>query len=386
MNKTIRSILPFLISGFLFSIILSSTAYFNSTFIETNFLNTKPGIWYTIGSIIVLFVSLRLPHIQSKIGNRKLILIVLSILSLSLLGLSMPASPISLLFFVTFLATGTITLSSLDIFIEKYSSDEFTGRIRGIYLTSLNLAWIFSPLLGSLFIGESENFGLLYKIAFFMSLIVIIVVSISSKNFIDDKYKHHELKDFILALKDKNIRGTLALQFTLQFFYAWMVIYTPIYLHESLGIPWAAIGKMFLIMLVPFVLIQYPLGRMADKKHDEKEFLTFGFLIAAISTAVFGIAGGGSIIFLAIILFFTRIGAATIEIMNESYFFKQIGSNEPTKVAIFRMMYPSAYIIAPIIAIPILLKNNFSLFYLILSIILASMVLIINNLKQTKKS
>ncbi|HRH30766.1 MAG TPA: MFS transporter [Candidatus Paceibacterota bacterium] len=381
MSKTIRAILPFLISGFLFSMILSSTAYFNSTFIETNFLNTKPGIWYTIGSIIVLFVSLRLPHIQSKIGNRKLILIILSILSFSLLGLSMPASPISLLFFVTFLATGTITLSSLDIFIEKYSSDQFTGRIRGIYLTSLNLAWIFSPLLGSLFIGENENFGLLYKIAFFMSLVVIIVISISSKNFIDDKYKHHELKDFILALKDKNIRGTLALQFTLQFFYAWMVIYTPIYLHESLGIPWGTIGKMFLLMLIPFVLIQYPLGRLADKKHDEKEFLAFGFLLAGISTAIFGIVGAGNVIFLAIILFFTRVGAATIEIMNESYFFKQINSNEPTKVSIFRMMYPSAYIIAPILAIPIISNNNFPLFYLILSLILASTLFIIKRLK-----
>jgi len=285
------------------------------------------------------------------------------------------------LFFVTFLATGTITLSSLDIFIEKYSSDQFTGRIRGIYLTSLNLAWIFSPLLGSLFIGENENFGLLYKIAFFMSLVVIIVISISSKNFIDDKYKHHELKDFILALKDKNIRGTLALQFTLQFFYAWMVIYTPIYLHESLGIPWGTIGKMFLLMLIPFVLIQYPLGRLADKKHDEKEFLAFGFLLAGISTAIFGIVGAGNVIFLAIILFFTRVGAATIEIMNESYFFKQINSNEPTKVSIFRMMYPSAYIIAPILAIPIISNNNFPLFYLILSLILASTLFIIKRLK-----
>lgn len=384
MSKTIRAILPFLISGFFFSIILSSTAYFNSTFIETTFKNTTPGIWYTIGSILVILVSLRLPHIQSKIGNRKLILIVLGILALSLLGLSMPATNISLLFFVTFLATGTIVLSTLDIFIEKYSTDEFTGRIRGVYLSSLNLAWIFSPLLGSLFIGESENFSLLYKIAFFMSLAVIVVVYFSSKNFKDDKYKHHELKDFLLAIKDKNIRGTLALQFILQFFYAWMVIYTPIYLHEILGLTWGTIGKMFLVMLVPFVLIQYPLGRIADKRHDEKELLAFGFLIAATATAIFGIVGLKSALVLAIILFFTRVGAATIEIMNESYFFKQIGSDEPTKVSMFRMMYPLAYVVAPVLAIPIIANNNFSLFYLILSVILVSMLLIIKNLKDSK--
>lgn len=365
--------------------ILSSTAYFNSTFIETNFLNTKPGVWYTVASVLVLLVSFKLPYFQSKIGNRKLILIVLSILSLSLLGLSMPVSSFSLLFFIAFLATGTITLSSLDIFIEKYSSDEFTGRIRGIYLTSLNLAWIFSPFLGSIFIGNENNFSLLYKIAFFLSLLVIGFIYVNSKNFVDNKYVHHRLKDFLLVFKDKNIRGTLALQFILQFFYAWMVIYTPIYLHNILDIPWETIGKMFLIMLVPFVLIQYPLGRLADKKHDEKEFLAFGFLVASISTAIFGFVGGGSVIFLAIILFFTRVGAATIEIMNESYFFKQIGSNEPTKVAIFRMMYPSAYIIAPILAIPILSRDNFSLFYLILSIILVSTILIINNLKEASK-
>jgi len=385
MSKTIRAILPFLISGFFFSIILSSTAYFNSTFIETTFKNTTPGIWYTIGSILVILVSLRLPHIQSKIGNRKLILIVLGILSLSLLGLSMPATKASLLFFVTFLASGTVILSTLDIFIEKYSIDEFTGRIRGIYLSSLNLAWIFSPFLGSILVGNGDNFSFLYRIAFFMSLVVIVAVYFSSKNFVDNKYKHHELKDFLLVVKDKNIRGILALQFTLQFFFAWMVIYTPIYLHDVLKIEWNIIGKMFLLMLVPFVLLEYPLGRMADKKHDEKDLLAFGFLTMAIATIVFGFVGLQSALILAIILFFTRVGAATVEIMNESYFFKQIGADEPTKVSLFRMMYPAAYIIAPVLAIPIIAKNNFTLFYFILSLILVSTLLIIRNLKDSKE-
>lgn len=384
MNRTMRAIFPFLISGFIFSIILSSTAYFNSTFIEKNFLSTTPGIWYTVASIIVLLVSLRLPHVQSKIGNRKLTLTILIILSLSLLGLSFPPSSLSILFFVIFLATGTLVLSTLDIFIEKYSTDKFTGRIRGIYLSSMNLAWIFSPLLGSMFIGESDNFGLLYRIAFFLSIIVIISVHISSKKFKDDKYKHHEFKDFLLALKDKTLRGTLALQFTLQFFYAWMVIYTPIYLHNILNISWGVIGKMFLLMLIPFILIEYPLGRLEDKKHDEKDLLTLGFLIIAIATVMFGFSTGGSAVTLAIILFFTRVGAATVEITTESYFFKQIGSDEPTKVALFRMMYPAAYIVAPILAIPIISKNNFSLLYLILSFILVSTLLIIRNLKDSK--
>jgi hypothetical protein len=45
------------------------------------------------------------------------------------------------------------------------------------------------------------------------------------------------------------------------------------------------------------------------------------------------------------------------------------------------MMYPSAYIIAPILAIPIISNNNFPLFYLILSMILASTLFIIKRLK-----
>jgi MFS family permease len=77
-------------------------------------------------------------------------------------------------------------------------------------------------------------------------------------------------------------------------------------------------------MLLPFVFVQFPLGRLADKKWGEKEILSLGFIIVAIATGLISFISGGSMILWMTILFITRIGAATIEIMCDTYFFKKV--------------------------------------------------------------
>ena len=65
-----------------------------------------------------------------------------------------------------------------------------------------------------------------------------------------------------------------------------MVIYTPIYLHEHIGLPWSDIGIIFTIMLLPFVLFEFPAGKLADGKWGEKEPPIIGIILIAVSTAL----------------------------------------------------------------------------------------------------
>jgi MFS family permease len=77
----------------------------------------------------------------------------------------------------------------------------------------------------------------------------------------------------------------------------------------------------------------------------------------------------------AIILFGTRAGAATIEVMSESYFFKKISEENADAIAFFRNNYPLAYVIAPLLATPILLFVPYFkyIFYILGAIVLCGL-------------
>ena len=147
----------------------------------------------------------------------------------------------------------------------------------------------------------------------------------------------------------------------LQIFYCWMTIYTPIYLHTNLGLSWAAVGVIFGIMLLPFVFIELPAGRLADSRLGEKEILSSGFIIMALTTLAMFFVTGTSILIWALILFSTRIGAAMVEIMCDVYFFKKVDDRNANLISFYRMARPAAYIVGPLLALVVLSLPNFGL-------------------------
>ena len=163
-----------------------------------------------------------------------------------------------------------------------------------------------------------------------------------------------------------------------------MVIYTPIYLFEHIGFNWKQIGFIFMIMLIPFVLVDYPLGHLSDKI-GEKKLLLVGFLITILFTCMIPFIKTPEVWIWAIILFGTRLGAATIEIMAESYFFKEISDRNADEISFFRNTYPLSFIIAPLVAIPVLLfVPSFKYIFFVLSAIMLCGFLIVLRLKDIK--
>ena len=138
--------------------------------------------------------------------------------------------------------------------------------------------------------------------------------------------------------------------FILQIFYAWMTIYTPIYLHGNLGLDWGAIGIIFGIMLLPFIFVQFPAGELADSQFGEKEMLSIGFIITALATITMFFVTGKSILVWGLILFGTRVGAALVEVMCDVYFFKKVDNQNANLISFYRMGRPLAYIIGSLIA------------------------------------
>ncbi|MEK7069415.1 MAG: MFS transporter, partial [Patescibacteria group bacterium] len=226
--------------------------------------------------------------------------------------------------------------------------------------------WIISQIASGTILG-GFSFRMIYLVSFMIMTLFLFIIFLKLKNIPDPKYdKIQSLKYIKEFFKNKNLFRAYGLTFLLQFFYSWMVIYTPIYLSAHLGFEWKEIGIIFATMLLPFSIIPFNLGKYGDKI-GERKILMFGFAIAAFSTLSLFFITEHTIFIWASLLFVTRIGAATIEVMSDSYFFKHIKPESEEFVGVYRSASPVAYIIGPLMASMIFIfVPSFNFIYIVL--------------------
>lgn len=357
-------------ASFIFSLSLALTAYVNSSFLAEHLGSEIVGVVYAIAAFITIIGLEVIPRLIKRAGNRNIILslIVTNLTALAFLRLGLGAYQVAISFIV-FNATNTLIWYCLDIFIEHFSADGKVGAIRGAYLSLTNFAWLFAPVLAGLIVSMLE-FSSLYTIVMICLVAVGIILRFSLKSYQDQKYRALSTLGALSALWSRpDLFRITAINFTLQFFYAWMVVYSPLYLHEVHGIPFETIGIMFTIMLVAFVIFQYPIGRLIDTIHHEREFLQIGVLIMAVATFFFGyLLTESNVLVLALILFATRVGASIIEVVSEGYFFRSITDADAEIISLFRTSTPLAYLIAPLIATILLMFTTYNMLFMILGV------------------
>ncbi len=354
-------------AGFLFSLPLALTSYVNSSFLEQFVNDYFISAIYIISSLISIWGFFELPKFLSRFGNRISTLSMCILVFLSLLVLAFSENTVFVVpaFIVFFVISGLI-FATLDIFVEDLSKHASIGKFRGMYLTIINIGWVVSQLISGSIISKSSYSGIYLISAFFMVLVSAIFFFLLHK-FVDPKYKKVSLKKTLhFFMHNKHASKIYLINLILKFFFSWMIIYTPIYLHQYLGLNWDQIGFIFTIMLLPFVFLSFPLGKLSDKI-GEKHILKLGFLITALFTIGLSVVPGPIVWMLALVLFGTRVGASSIEVMSESYFFKTVSEENADAISFFRNTTPISYIIGPLFALPILyLVPSFGYLFLIL--------------------
>ncbi|HBD24511.1 MAG: hypothetical protein A2566_03845 [Candidatus Zambryskibacteria bacterium RIFOXYD1_FULL_40_13] len=355
-----RLLLPFKQSKLLNTIFLSNIfisfhysliIYVNSTFLNNFFSETQVSSLYVIGSIVNTLLLLYASRILEKIGIYKFAIYCIFIEFFSTLGLAITSTPFLIgLYFLIHLIAISLLLFNMDVFIEIVSKDDsLTGSIRATYLTVANITIVIGPSIVALLLYKN-NYSLVY-IASCMFLVPLYYFFKRLKSVKNPEVKHIKIKETISEyIKNKNLFNILVSNFLLQLFYAFMVVYVPLYLEKYIGFSWSEIGLMFTIMLLPFVFFELPIGEMADEKYGEKEFLTVGFIVMGLTTLFLSFITAKVFWMWATLLFITRIGASFVEISSESYFFKQVHPDKSDVISFFRMNRPISFIIAPILA------------------------------------
>ncbi len=338
-------VLNFIISFHLFFII-----YFNATFLNSEGLsNRSVSIVYIIGSILSIFGLFLLPKLLNIFGNYKTILVLITLELAVFWTLAFVDGFIStLVAFVGYLLIYPLISTSFDIFLEMIiKNEDTTGGIRGIFLTVSNSALIVAPLTAG-FLLNGDGFRNMYFIAGTFLIPLLVIIGWYFRGFNNQSYKQIKYLDTIKEfLQKKDLRNIFISHFTLKLFYSFMVVYTPLFLHNTIGFSFSEIGTLFAIMLLPFAIFEIPLGKIADKWLGEKEILIIGFIIAGLSTISMSFVTTNSFVFWAILLFATRIGASAIEIMTESHFFKYVDGSDVNTISLFRVLRPLGYIIGP---------------------------------------
>ncbi|MCB9806266.1 MFS transporter [Candidatus Nomurabacteria bacterium] len=361
-NKSIVYVLVFL-----FTLHITPATYVNSSFLGEFVQESSIGIVFSIASIVTIIGFFYIRKVLRKIGNYKttILMIFLELATLLLMAFVDVGSVVIIAYIIGFTCRSLIYFN-LDVFLENMTSNESTGGIRGIFLTSLNMAFLIGPFIASL-VMKDHDFWKIYLISSFLLLPVLYILIRYLRRFEDSTYEHVDIFKTAKRVYDHcNFYGIFVSAFLLRFFYSWMVIYTPIYLNQHIGFSLSETTMIIGIALIPFVLLEALLGWLADKKVGEKEILTAGFIITAGATAIMSFVSLPNIILWSAILFTTRIGASMIEVMTETYLFKKIDSEDIDVLSLFRMVRPVAYIFGPLLASFLLTFIDFKYLFLIL--------------------
>lgn len=357
--------------GFIFTLHMVIPMYSNSSFLSL-FADARTVGWiYMAGAAVSIFGFLVAPGFIRRAGNYTATLWFIVIQIALFYGLVKVTDPyvLAALFVLQMAITSLIGLS-MDIFLEGYTSNGHVGAIRGLYTATLNASWVIGPLIGSMLINGTENYRNTYIAALAMLFPLLYLVFRNFPRFADPNYFH--LSPWQLVKHVSHNRSWVWLfvaNFILQVFYAWMVVYSPIYLNQTMGFSWESIGVILTVMLIAFPLIQYPLGKLADKRHREKGIMAMGFAVMGLATVGLAFITSTSVIVWSIAFFATRVGAAAAEIMMEAYFFKTVSPRDSAALGLFRITRPLSYFFAPLITVLALMFTSNGYVFIVVGVI-----------------
>lgn len=357
--------------SFLLGFSQSLLAYVMSSYFKDASGTENVGAFYFLAHVVVLVGLLNMHSFIKKLGKaRAFLLFFFAQIAMVALLTSVAPSWLGIGLLILYIIAADLVFVVLDIILEEYSEDSCSGRIRGLHLMVINAGFLLGPLISTRIL-DKFGFGGLFFVVMLLNMVVFVAgmvgLSKAGKKF-TQKLTVRDLFGKILVNPD--MMRIYAVAFALEFFFALMVVYTPLYLLD-LGYGWEKIGIIFTAMLVPFVVLQYPAGVVADKWLGEKELIIGGLLLMALTTAGIYFMGLSTLGGWALLLLGTRVGAAVVEALRDSYFYKKIDARDVDFIAFFRTARPVAYVCATALSALVLLVFPLKAMFLFVAAVVA---------------
>jgi MFS family permease len=356
------------VGNFFFSIFTALTVYVTLPFLSSFMPETYTGLVVSAGGVLAIIVFPFLPRLVARYGAQQLALVFALVEMVTLLALAAaPSALAGALLVIVAIAVQPFISYELDLLLEASSTEQsMVGRVRTAFLTAWNFGALAAPLLLGALLANSNEYGRIFIAA--AAILVPFVVLFAARSLPKGTPPHiSHMQDTLVCIShDRDFFAVTFAHFLLYLFYIWAPLYVPVYLHTVLGIPWSELGWMFSVMLIPYALIEYPAGWIADRYLGDKKLMLAGFLIAGLALASFSVlSSSSSLAYVLFLLVSSRVGAALIESMTEGHFFRRITDQDINTMSIFRGIWPLANVIGPIVGSLILYYGSFQLFFLL---------------------
>lgn len=325
-----------------------------------------------VGAVIALAL---MPEIFKNFGTKSVLtfLGLAEIVVLLSLAFAHSTALVILLLVLTTATTFSIFLG-LDLLVESITTNEGeTGSVRGVFLTATNISTLIASLSLAAILTD-EN----YRDVFFAAALVLvpfIMLTIRAFPRLSSTMPAGEHISFRRAIKNVThippaLQPVIGAHFLLQLYYAWCSFYFPLYLFQHVGFSWHTIGIVLALSIVPFLVLELPLGWIADHWLGEQEIMIAGFVLLAGTTAALSWSNGNLIAWV-ILFMLAACGASAVEIMTETAFFKQVNEKDGSTISLLRMLRPLGGILGPATAGALLLFLPPSLLFLVFGVVLA---------------
>ncbi len=270
----------------------------------------------------------------------------------------------------------------IGLLIRDHSTKKTISTNEGFYFTIVNISFFIGPIIGGL-LANAYSFRQVFFLASIFPAIVFLLILPKR----DDKarFSGGEVKLFQnikYFFRNKNIAINYVINLGLMSWLAVLYIYMPLYLNNE-GINEKIIGYFLALVVVPLIILEIPVTKLA-KSFSYKKLFFLGFLLIGL----FGIAAFFFENIYIKMLFFvlTNLGVALIEPLKESYFFEVTRRADEEKCyPIFKTAGDVGYLISPLIFSTILLVTNFNIMFFIAAILMIGFGFLSLALKETKK-
>lgn len=325
------------IATIFYSLHYAVTLYLGAVYLEQYVSTGLVGLVFIVAALFTTYVTFSLSHYLNKYSNYRFMITAALMEVVVLLVMALTKDPIvALVFFIFQQILVNVIFVALNISLQEVSKKSESGSVRGVYFTILNLGILSAAFLSGT-IYKSFSFVGVYITSALLLLPVIYIVYRYVHTISEPKYENISfLKTIKKIYEHKDIRNITLLQFLLECFFAVMVVYTTIYLSETIGIPTATVLQVILpFALLPFIIFPYELGILADTRIGEKELLIIGFTITGVVMLLVPFIQSTSVLVWGVVLFMSRVGASIIEAMASTYFYKKIDGSEAGIITLF---------------------------------------------------
>lgn len=362
------------VGNFFFSIFSSLVSIILFPYLSLYIPSLSIGFVIAGSAIAGILVFPFLPEVVEQYGPQKIALVLSLIEIVVLFGLAAAPGPIgAVILMAVTIAMQPFLAYQFDLLVEATVADtNTTGQVRAIFRTAWSSAALAAPLLLGALLATSDSYSRVFLAAAATLVPIIMLFVLRELPQGPPPMLEHMHNTLVRIVKNKDLAAVTLGNLILYLFLAWMPLYVPFYLHNILHFPWSDLGWIFALMLIPYVVIEYPAGWIADKYLGDKELMYMGYFIAGASTAAVSlITPATSLITILIILVSSRIGAALIESMVEAHFFRRINHRDINTIGAFRSVWPLSYIIGPMVASSILILTNYPTFFFLIGIFIA---------------